>query len=692
MEAPNKPGLKDFDENIRSQSLEEIIHNEREDFIKQVCSTTSLAALVVAAFNVTVAFPVLNLFLILAVFLFWLSRAELSFNKKATLLIAAYYIVAISHLIFFGINGPAALYMVLASVLAVILFDTRTGVIIGISCIISWVVAGLIYYAVGLIPALSDSNYNISHWMAGIADIALVFVALIQSRLTSYEILNYAINTANEKRELQTARSDLLTKQKSLDYERYLLHVLMDNVSDRIFFKDTNGNYTRVSKALARQFGISYENMIGKADETFFTPEYARQIKTVEEDMLRTNLPLIDKIEHEKWLDGRPDTWSITNRILLRDPEGKLLGWFGTSRNITDIKKAQQTAQRYAHQLATISEVSRSVTSTIILGDLLDNLVHLLRRSFDYYAVNVWLKSDINDTLKLENSSTAENQNLDLSDITIPLEQRSIITSVYKTGRYRLVYDVENDAPDYYPLPYFPHTRSKVVLPLRMGEKTFGVLDIHSNSLDTFVYNDVLLLQTLSDQVSVSIENARLFAKVEYLATNDALSGLYNRRYLFELARIEIERSSRYNCPLSVVIMDIDFFKRVNDTYGHPVGDQIIQTIGNVCRKSLRAVDIIGRYGGEEFVFLLPETDAKHAEVVMDRLRRKIAIMPFDTTAGNVHITVSIGISFIEPGNAEIGHLLDAADKALYRAKQTGRNKVVIYNKAEFASRPNENT
>ncbi|MCE1253048.1 MAG: diguanylate cyclase [Anaerolineae bacterium] len=691
MEASNKTGLKDFDESIHSQSLEEIIHNEREDFIKQVCSTTSLAALVVAAFNISVAFPVLNLFLILAVFLFWLSRSDLSLNKKSALLIGGYFLVAVFHLLFLGMDSPAAIYLVLVGVLAVILYSTYTGITIGFICLLTWVITGLFYYYTGLVPMLAESGHTVGNWLAGAANMALVFIALIQSRLTSYEILNYAINTANEKRELQSTRSDLLIKQKSLDYERYLLHVLMDNVSDRIFFKDINGNYTRVSKALARQFGIGHDNMTGKTDSDFFTPEYARQIKSVEEDMLRTNLPVIDKIEHEKWADGRPDTWSITNRILLRDPEGKLLGWFGTSRNITDIKKAQQTAQRYAHQLATISEVSRAVTSTIILGDLLDNLVHLLRRSFDYYAVNVWLKNDTNDTLKLENSSTAEGLNLDLSNIAIPLEQRSIITSVYKTGRYRLVYDVENDAPDYYSLPYFPHTRSKVVLPLRMGEKTFGVLDIHSNKLDTFVYNDVLLLQTLSDQVAVSIENARLFAKVEYLATNDTLSGLYNRRYLFELARIEIERSSRYNCPLSVVIMDIDYFKRVNDTYGHPVGDQIIQTIGDVCRKSLRAVDIVGRYGGEEFVFLLPETDAKHAEMVMDRLRRKIAAMPFETSAGGVHITVSMGISFIEPGVNDIGYLLDAADKALYRAKQTGRNKVVIYDKSEFITQTNEN-
>jgi diguanylate cyclase (GGDEF)-like protein len=428
--------------------------------------------------------------------------------------------------------------------------------------------------------------------------------------------------------------------------------------------------------------------VISKTDADFFSTEYAESIKNSEEDMLKTNQAIIDKVERESWRDGRPNTWSITNRILLRDQEGRFLGWFGTSRNITEIKKAQETAQRYAHQLATISEVARSVTSSFILSELLDNLVNLLRKTFGYYAVNVWLKNENENSLRLENSSGMSGQNIDGQEFILSLDNRSIITNVCKTGRYRLVYDVINDAPDYAPLEMFPNTLSKVVLPLRKGDKIYGVLDIHSDKLDTFVYNDVLLLQTLADQVAVSIENANLYSRVEYLATNDALSGLYNRRYLFDLSHIEVERSSRYGCPLSAVILDIDFFKRVNDTYGHPVGDQIIHGIGEILRKSLRTMDIVGRYGGEEFVFLLPETEIGQAELVANRLRQKVASTVFDTTGGPVNITISLGVAKLDAENPELGYLLDCADKAMYRAKQTGRNKVVVYSKKEFAQEP----
>jgi len=668
-----------------ASSPEEILQTEREDFIHQVSFMTAIAAAVAAILNIPAMSALFYFLLGLAGILFWVNRSESSLTRKSIAMVTGFYLIAIIHFAFYGLNSSSAVYLILVSVLSVILFNTYLGLGMIAFSLLSWLAAGFIFSYSKVIPIEIYGGNNMVNWLVDAANMALVIMALIQSRLTTYEILRYAANISNEKRDLQNIRSELLLQQKSLDYEQYLFHVLMDNVSDRIFFKDTSGRYTRVSNALARQFGVNPEEVITKTDGDFFSPEYAGSIKSSEEDMLQTNQAIIDKVERESWSDGRPNTWSITNRILLRDPEGRFLGWFGTSRNITEIKKAQETAQRYAHQLATISEVGRSVTSSFILSELMDNLVNLLRKSFSYYAVNVWLKNEAGDMLKLENTSGMSGQNSDGQEFSLPMDKRSIITNVCKTGRYRLVYDVNNDAPDYLPLEMFPNTRSKIVLPLRKGDKIFGVLDIHSDKMDIFVYNDVMLLQTLADQAAVSIENANLYSKVEYLATNDALSGLYNRRYLFELSHIEVERSSRYGCPLTAVILDIDHFKKVNDTYGHNVGDQVIQGLGAIIRKSLRNVDITGRYGGEEFVFLLPETELPQAEQVANRLREMIASTVFDTSHGPIHITTSMGAAKLEIENPDLGYLLDCADKAMYRAKETGRNKVILYNKDEFS-------
>ena len=164
--------------------------------------------------------------------------------------------------------------------------------------------------------------------------------------------------------------------------------------------------------------------------------------------------------------------------------------------------------------------------------------------------------------------------------------------------------------------------------------------------------------------------------EVERLAISDSLTSLYNRRHLFELADREFQRARRYRLPLSVMMVDIDEFKRVNDTYGHATGDQVLQGVAECCRKELRGVDVIGRYGGDEFVALLPETGVPAACQVAERLRNRIAEWVLDAKAGRVTVTVSLGVAVLEDEHTTPEFLLDRADQALYVAKQKGRNRV----------------
>jgi diguanylate cyclase (GGDEF)-like protein len=164
--------------------------------------------------------------------------------------------------------------------------------------------------------------------------------------------------------------------------------------------------------------------------------------------------------------------------------------------------------------------------------------------------------------------------------------------------------------------------------------------------------------------------------EVERLAITDSLTGLYNHRHLFELAGREFQRARRYQLPLSVMMVDIDEFKRVNDTHGHAAGDQILQGVAECCRRELREVDVIGRYGGDEFVALLPETGLPAACQVAERLRKSIAEKTLDTKAGRISVTVSLGIAALGDEHLTPDSLLDRADQALYVAKRNGRNRV----------------
>lgn len=170
------------------------------------------------------------------------------------------------------------------------------------------------------------------------------------------------------------------------------------------------------------------------------------------------------------------------------------------------------------------------------------------------------------------------------------------------------------------------------------------------------------------------VKNAQLLEK---LATVDSMTGLYNRRHFMTLAEAEWGRFQRYQRPLSLLAIDIDHFKSVNDRYGHAVGDEAIVSVANACQQSKRASDVAGRLGGEEFFMLLPETDLAQAAVVAERLREKVAAHFLQVHKVRFNVTVSIGLAEASISMAGIDVLLRAADQALYAAKGDGRNRVV---------------
>lgn len=160
-------------------------------------------------------------------------------------------------------------------------------------------------------------------------------------------------------------------------------------------------------------------------------------------------------------------------------------------------------------------------------------------------------------------------------------------------------------------------------------------------------------------------------------AHTDFLTNLNGRRYFMELAEIELARTVRYGGALSLLMLDIDHFRKINDSYGHKTGDRVLRALAELCRKSLREVDIVGRLGGEHFALLLPETDEAHALEVAGRLRQALAGHGLSLTAGRfVRFTVSIGVATLKNKECDLDKLLSQADEALYEAKRSGRNRV----------------
>lgn len=221
---------------------------------------------------------------------------------------------------------------------------------------------------------------------------------------------------------------------------------------------------------------------------------------------------------------------------------------------------------------------------------------------------------------------------------------------------------------------------SLVFIPLVTKSSIHGILQLYDYIPRTFDKNRVSQISVLASFASISIENAKLHEETHRMAIHDALTGLNNRRYFDKVLPQEYERAQRDGLPFSLIMIDVDNFKQFNDTYGHHVGDRILATIGRVLTRTVRNIDFAFRYGGEEFVVILPETSIDSAHRVAERIRqrvmnesRKLLLNPNDSP-----VTVSMGVSCYPRDAACSITLLAMADQLLYQAKKTGRNRVLV--------------
>lgn len=224
------------------------------------------------------------------------------------------------------------------------------------------------------------------------------------------------------------------------------------------------------------------------------------------------------------------------------------------------------------------------------------------------------------------------------------------------------------------------HTRSILAVPLRTSDRVIGMIAVQSYQPNAYMTEDQHLLEMLAANAAIAIDNARLLREIQWLAITDPLTGIFNRRGLFDKGLREVDRLRRFKHPFSAIMLDIDHFKQINDTYGHAAGDQVLVALAKNLTSQIRAdVDIIGRYGGEELVVLLPETNVKGAIKVAERLRRQIEKTPVLTDRGEISITISLGVAEFKSDTPDLATLLDRADSAMYFAKQGGRNQTKAY-------------
>ena len=298
--------------------------------------------------------------------------------------------------------------------------------------------------------------------------------------------------------------------------------------------------------------------------------------------------------------------------------------------------------------------------------------------SFELAAVTIW-----DDAAKFHEVCAAKSEGGEIEDLVGQrFKQNTGLVSMVVTNKFPLPYRGEFDAAHQVVLSKrlpWPSMPSLLVLPLLHGDRVLGTLILGAKRRHAFGDTVRPTLEVLASHLAVSLSNARMVHKLETMATTDGMTGLLNKRAMLEQAAQKVAAAHRFGRKLSLLVTDIDHFKKVNDTYGHDIGDVVIKGLGEILKRQKRTTDVVARFGGEEFVILCEQTDEQGAHQLGERIREELGKTVFNSAQGAFNVTCSVGVATFPEAGGKWDELFKAADEALYASKRAGRNKVTVW-------------
>ena len=334
------------------------------------------------------------------------------------------------------------------------------------------------------------------------------------------------------------------------------------------------------------------------------------------------------------------------------------------------VEEANRRLAARLRELSLVFDITRSLNSTLELGELLRRLTEQVATTLGMAGFAVLLAEDGRRTLHVRAGHGVLPDGWHEGAVLAPGDHaghEALETGDCVLRRHATVGDRDG---------------SVVAVPMQHKDEVVGVLVFTRPRVDGFAADEIKLLGGIAGQAALAISNARLYEQMVALSITDPLTGVFNRRHLFDHLDMELRRAERYGDAVSVAMIDIDHFKRLNDTWGHAAGDRVLQAVAAALRRCVRRVDTVARFGGEEFCVILPRQGRTEAFEVAEKLRVALQSLELPAHAANAEmpgITASIGVATF-PGDAgEASLLLDAADSALYASKRGGRNRSTAY-------------
>ncbi|MBI3398721.1 MAG: diguanylate cyclase [Deltaproteobacteria bacterium] len=342
----------------------------------------------------------------------------------------------------------------------------------------------------------------------------------------------------------------------------------------------------------------------------------------------------------------------------------------------SSLGEARKELDRRIFELFTLYNISKVLSTTFETEALLKGIVDNVGKGLEIDRVMIMLIDDQKGELYIASYTDFIGEGMEKMRFKIGEGAYGFTAA---TGEPRLIREVDKDASIAPEERFDEDVNSIIIVPFGVKGKVLGLLNVFKNRPQVFDLKDMELMTAVAEHVALALENARLYKETKLMAITDGLTGLYNHRFFIQKVEEEVKRALRYNHPLSLIMMDIDYFKRYNDTHGHQMGDALLRIMAGLLKTNLRNTDMAARYGGEEFAVLLTETDKQGAVVMAERIRKTVEeyIFPHEESQPGGDLTISLGVASLNVDAKDADGFVKRADDALYRAKETGRNRVV---------------
>jgi len=511
----------------------------------------------------------------------------------------------------------------------------------------------------------------------------------------SYRLLGAGEATTQKKEDAEErlARSSVEEIHQSVHYALELLRRTLDLHTAVLLWRTDSGTHLRISElstgsdeihdapfsigdgvlaaVIAKKEAVLLENL----RPSYKVPYYAgacpvralAAIPVIDDGIVRGVLAL-DRVENRAFTPHEHELVAQAARYCLRAIQNERV-FVQLERAKVEQGKLYRAAQALGAALSEKDVVEAGVRAAREIA------------SFELAAVTIW-----DEGAKMHEVCAALSEGGKVEDLVGQrFRQNTGLVSMVVTNRFPLPYKGEFDPAHQVVLSKrlpWPTIPSLLVLPLMHHGRPLGTLILGAKRRHAFGDTVRPTLEVLASHLAVSLSNARMVHKLETMATTDGMTGLLNKRAMLDQATQKVAAAQRFGRKLSVLITDIDFFKKVNDTYGHDVGDVVIKGLGEILKKQKRTTDVVARFGGEEFVILCEQTDEAGALLLGERIREELEKTVFNTAIGPLSVTCSVGSATFPDDGAKWEELFKGADEALYVSKRTGRNRVTAWQPA----------